>query len=53
MDLWLIPLWPLLGFLVIGFLGRRLGKPAVAKIACGSVGLSLLASVKEIGRAHV
>jgi NADH-quinone oxidoreductase subunit L len=55
-SLWLIPIWPLLGFLVNGFLGRRLGKPLVAKIACGSVGLSLLASVKAVwellGRPH-
>ena len=48
LDLWLIPLWPLLGFLVNGFFGRRLGKPVVAKIACGSVGLSLLASIRAV-----
>ena len=47
-DLWLIPVWPLLGFLLIGFFGRRLGKSVVVKIACGSVGLSLLASVKSV-----
>ncbi len=47
-DLWLIPIWPLLGFLLNGFLGRRLGTAAVVKIACGSVGLSLLASVKAV-----
>jgi NADH-quinone oxidoreductase subunit L len=56
LDLWLIPIWPLLGFLVNGFFGRRLGKSAVVKIACGSVGLSLLASVKAVwellGRPH-
>jgi NADH-quinone oxidoreductase subunit L len=45
-ELWLIPVWPLLGFLLNGFFGRRLGKSVVVKIACGSVGLSLLASVK-------
>jgi NADH-quinone oxidoreductase subunit L len=48
LDLWLIPIWPLLGFLVNGFFGRRLGAPVVAKIACGSVGLSLLASIKAV-----
>ena len=48
LDLWLIPIWPLLGFLLNGFFGRRLGKPVVAKIGCGSVGLSLLASVKVV-----
>ncbi len=47
-DLWLIPVWPLLGFLLNGFFGRRLGTSAVVKIACGSVGLSLLASVKVV-----
>jgi NADH-quinone oxidoreductase subunit L len=48
LDLWLIPIWPLLGFLANGFFGRRLEKPVVAKIACGSVGLSLLASIKAV-----
>ena len=48
LDLWLIPIWPLLGFLLNGFFGRRLGKSAVVKIACGSVGLSLLASAKAV-----
>ncbi len=44
-HLWLVPVWPLLGFLVNGFFGRRMGKRAVGLIACGSVGLSLLASL--------
>jgi len=48
LDLWLIPIWPLLGFLLNGFFGRRLGKPVVAKIGYGSVGLSLLASIKVV-----
>jgi len=48
LDLWLIPIWPLLGFLLNGFFGRRLGKPTVVKIGCGTVGLSLLASVKAV-----
>ena len=43
--LWLVPVWPLLGFLANGFFGRRIGKRAVGMIACGSVGLSLLFSV--------
>ena len=47
-DLWLIPVWPLLGFLLNGFFGRRLGKSVVVKIGCGSVGLSLLASIKVV-----
>jgi NADH-quinone oxidoreductase subunit L len=48
LSLWLIPIWPLLGFLVNGFFGRRLGRSAVAKIGCGSVGLSLLAALKVV-----
>jgi NADH-quinone oxidoreductase subunit L len=48
LSLWLIPVWPLLGFLANGFFGRRLGKSTVAKIGCGSVGLSLLASLKAV-----
>ena len=47
-HLWLIPIWPLLGFLLNGFFGRRLGKSLVAKIGCGSVGLSLLASLGAV-----
>ncbi len=47
-NLWLIPIWPLLGFLTNGFFGRRIGKRAVGLIACGSVGLSLLASVAAV-----
>jgi NADH-quinone oxidoreductase subunit L len=48
MDLWLIPIWPLLGFLANAFFGRRLPKPVVAKIACGSVALSLLAALQAV-----
>jgi len=44
LPLWLIPVWPLLGFLTVGLLGRRLSRPQVAGLACGSVGLSLFAS---------
>ena len=47
-HLWLIPIWPLLGFLLNGFFGRRLGESLVAKIGCGSVGLSLLASLGAV-----
>ncbi|MEK7205427.1 MAG: NADH-quinone oxidoreductase subunit L, partial [candidate division NC10 bacterium] len=47
-NLWLIPIWPLLGFLMNGFFGRRLGKSAVGIVACGSVGLSLLASLAAV-----
>ncbi len=40
MTLWLIPLLPLLGFLLNGLFGRRLTKPVVNVIAIGSVALS-------------
>jgi NADH-quinone oxidoreductase subunit L len=46
--LWLIPVWPLLGFLANGFFGRRIGRSAVGIVACGSVGLSLLTSVVAV-----
>jgi len=47
-SLWLVPIWPLLGFLINGFFGRRIGKGTVGVIACGSVGLSLLASLVAV-----
>jgi NADH-quinone oxidoreductase subunit L len=40
MHLWLIPLFPLLGFLLNGLFGKRLGKAAVSLFAIGSVTLS-------------
>ncbi len=48
-NLWLVPVWPLLGFLGNGFFGRRIGKRAVGMIACGSVGLSLLFALLAAG----
>lgn len=44
--IWLIPLLPLIGFLINGILGRKLGKVLVSWIGCGSVGLSFLISIK-------
>jgi NADH-quinone oxidoreductase subunit L len=41
MNLWLIVLFPLLGFLLNGLFGRRLPKAAVTAIALGSVAASL------------
>ncbi len=46
--LWLVPVWPLLGFLINGFFGRRIGKGAVGIVACGGVGLSLLVSLAAV-----
>jgi NADH-quinone oxidoreductase subunit L len=40
MILWLIPLFPLLGFLLNGLFGKRLAKPVVSLFAVGSVALS-------------
>jgi NADH-quinone oxidoreductase subunit L len=40
MNLWLIPLFPLLGFLLNGLLGKRLSKPVISIIAVGSVAAS-------------
>ena len=47
-QLWLIPIFPLLGFLLNGLFGRRLPKPAVSAIACGSVLLSFLWVLKTL-----
>ena len=44
----LIPLLPLMGFLVCGLLGRRLPKPAITTIACGSVLLAFLVSAGAV-----
>ncbi|MCC6963275.1 MAG: NADH-quinone oxidoreductase subunit L [candidate division Zixibacteria bacterium] len=46
--IWLIPLMPLLGFLINGLLSGRLPKPAVGYIACGSVLASLLLSIYAV-----
>jgi NADH-quinone oxidoreductase subunit L len=48
MQLWLIPLLPFAGFALNGLLGRRLSKPVVNLIACGSVLLSFLWVLKTL-----
>jgi len=48
LQLWLIPVLPLVGFLLNGLLGRRLSKPVVNVIACGSVLLSFLWVLKSL-----
>jgi NADH-quinone oxidoreductase subunit L len=40
MNLWLIPIFPLIGFLINGIFGRKLPKSAVNLVAIGSVLLS-------------
>jgi len=44
-SLYLIVLFPLIGFLINGLFLGRLGKKLISTIACGSVGLSLLFSL--------
>jgi NADH-quinone oxidoreductase subunit L len=58
MQLWLIPVFPLAGFLLNGIFGRRFSKTAVNTIAIGSVLLSLawvlktLAGLGDLNAAH-
>jgi NADH-quinone oxidoreductase subunit L len=47
-QLWLIPILPLVGFLLNGLFGKRLAKPAINFIAVGSVVLSFLWVVKTL-----
>ncbi len=42
---WLIPLFPLIGFLINGLLGKRLSKNVVGTIGSLAVGLSFLLTV--------
>jgi len=42
---WLILLLPLLGVLLNGFFGRRIGKKWVSRVACAAVGLSFIVGV--------
>ena len=51
MQLWLIPILPLAGFILNGLFGRRLSKAAVNAIAVGSVLLSFLWVLKTLSGA--
>lgn len=51
MQLWLIPLFPLIGFLLNGLFGKRLPKGVVNIIAIGSVMLSFLWVIKTLAGA--
>ena len=59
MNLWLIPFFPLLGFLINGLFGRRFSKPVVNLFAIGSVTASfayvvwVLSSLYPLDLAHV
>jgi NADH-quinone oxidoreductase subunit L len=48
MQLWLIPIFPLLGFLLNGLFGRRMPKSMVNLFAIGSVALSFAWVVKTL-----
>jgi NADH-quinone oxidoreductase subunit L len=52
MTLWLIPLFPLLGFLINGLLGNRLSKSVINLAAVGSVAISFLYVVLVISRLY-
>src|SRR5262245_49458835 len=40
--IWLIPLFPVAGFIINGLIGKRLPKTAIGVIACGAVLLSFI-----------
>jgi NADH-quinone oxidoreductase subunit L len=48
MNLWLIPIFPFVGFLINGLLGRRMSKQFVNVIAVGSVMLSFVWVLKSL-----
>src|ERR1035438_4661858 len=48
MQLWLIPIFPLAGFLINGIFGRRFSKSLVNTVAIGSVILSFLWVLKTV-----
>src|SRR5580704_7454955 len=48
MQLWLIPIFPLIGFLLNGLFGKKLPKGAINTIACGSVLLSFAWVLKTL-----
>src|SRR5271169_778846 len=48
MNLWLIPIFPLLGFLINGLFGRRMPRTLINLVAIGSVALSFAWVVKTL-----
>src|SRR5271168_4427587 len=48
MNLWLIPIFPLLGFLINGLFGRRMPRTLINLLAIGSVALSFAWVVKTL-----
>ena len=51
MQLWLIPIFPLAGFLINGIFGRRFSKSLVNTVAIGSVVLSFLLGAEDASSA--
>ena len=49
-TIWLIPVIPLVGSLVVGLMGRSMRRGSVAAIACGAASLALLASLASFWR---
>src|SRR6478735_3105577 len=52
MNLWLIPLFPLVGFLLNGLLGKRLSKPIVSLVAVGSAAASFAFVLALLGKLY-
>src|SRR5215470_12133670 len=46
--IWLIPLFPAIGFVINGLIGKRLSKTTVGVIACGVVLISLILSAGAV-----
>jgi NADH-quinone oxidoreductase subunit L len=44
-NVWIIPLMPLIGFLINGLLGRKLPKALIGGVACGTMAVSFLVSI--------
>ena len=47
---WLVPLLPLVGFLLIGFFGKKMSKGLVGLIACATVGIGFIFSCGMFGQ---
>ncbi|MBV9765301.1 MAG: NADH-quinone oxidoreductase subunit L [Acidobacteriaceae bacterium] len=52
MNLWLIPLFPLIGFALNGLFGKRLSKPLINVIAVGSVAASFIYVVVVLSKLY-
>lgn len=48
-NIWIIPLLPLVAFLLLVFFGRNLPRPALSLIGCGFLGISALLTLAAAG----